>query len=101
MWIKPLRPMTGVYGRIRGKVPVNLPDNIAEAMIQQAKAVPCQSPENARKAMKEVAKKAAAGPTKKRPSGGQDGTEKPSSSSPADPAPETKTSVISKTVAES
>ncbi len=96
MWIKPLRPMTGVYGRIRAKVPVNLPDEIAGAMIEQQKAVPCPSPKAARAALKEVARKAAADPTKTHPIGGQDGPEKPSSSSRVDRAPAKKTSKSSK-----
>ncbi len=90
MWIKPLRPMTGVYGRVRAKVPVNLPDEIAGAMIEQQKAVPCQSPAQAKAALREDAKKAVAGPTKTSLTGGQDGEEKPSSSSRADRAPAKK-----------
>lgn len=96
MWIKPLRPMTGVYGRIRAKIPVDLPDDIANAMIEKQKAIPCQSPAKARAALREVAKKAAESPTKTHQTGGQDGTEKPSSSSQADRAPERKTSSTSK-----
>ncbi len=96
MWIKPLRPMTGVYGRIRAKVPVNLPDSIAKSLIDQQKAVPCPSPEKAKAVHLEVAKKAAEGPTKILPTGGQDGEEKQSSSSQADRAPAKKSSKSSK-----
>ncbi len=100
MWIKPLRVMSGTYGQLKGKVPVNLPDDIAEQLVKQGRAVPCQSPKAAKAALTEVAKKAAEGPTKTHPNGGQDGTEKQSSSSPAARAPEKKSSKSSKDDAE-
>lgn len=98
MWVKPLRPMQGVYGRVRARIPVNLPDDIAQKMVRADPplAVPCKSPKAAKAALKEDAKKAAAGFTEKSLTGGQDGAEKPSSSSPVDRVPEKKTSTYSR-----
>lgn len=82
MQITPLRGMVGKYGRLQRNRPAIVDKETAEQLIKKGLAVPTP-----KAGAKDVPGKSS---TKSR-TGGRTGKAKPSSSSPADPAPESKT----------